>query len=802
MTENGAAPKLQKISLAMIVRDCAADLNHALSTIRSHVDEAVIVDTGSLDNTKEIAAKWDCKISDFAWIDDFSAARNFAFDQCTHDAVLWLDSDDEVLNPGMLLETCRRVILSQADSLFVRYDYEFDEAGHCTTRLWRERVTDRRRFRWRAPIHECQCANWRFQGAYIKPEYGLIRHRRKREDVEAARVRLERNIRILEKTNREGKMETRLLFYWGNTLVGLGRYAEATQIYVKYVESSGVPEERYAAMIAMSECLRQIGDHTKAANVLMQALHQHPNFPTAYLHLSELYSSLKEYRQAEIWARECLLHKPFAEEEMVYNPKAIEARPHVTLAIALANQGRLEEGMPHLRQAEAFYPNDPGVLDVKKQMEAESKRLSLLNSFKSWRTQLETEGHKDRVALLHDVVPDYIRSDGYVQRFAPRKRDPSKKTIVFWCPVQGEAWGPFSIKRGIGGSEEAVINMSREMAKRDWNVEVYAETDEVGEHDGVRWFPINAFGGNEDEVDVAVFWRVGDGPISTGVNAKAVYVWLHDTPVPAQWIPNYDDIIDRVLFLSQFHRSLYPFIKEDHVWYTQNATDPSLWVEPKNKAGSLIYASCPSRGLVYLLRWWNYIRKACPFATLDVYYGWNVWAKNSAKTDPAFGKVYDEIEQTKDQEGITWHGRVGQHELADAFSRSQIWAYPMSFPEISCITAMKAQIMGCLPIVIDKRNAVAETVQHGVKVDVEIEDIVGQKTFMDEVIKHLQNPGLFSPADKQTMVDWAKENFQWAKVASDWDRIMRLDLENHSSSGRHITLERGKTPRRILSATT
>lgn len=799
MNQNGSTPKQSKLSLAMIVRDCAKDLDQALATIRPYVDEAVIVDTGSLDNTKAVAEKWDCTIHDFPWIDDFSAARNFSFEKCSNDAVLWLDSDDVVINAPVLTDTAKKIVLQQADALFVRYDYEFDQSGHCTTRLWRERVTDRRRFVWRAPIHECQCATWRYQGAYVKPEFGLIKHTRQREDTEAARVRLERNVRILERTNEQGKMETRLLFYWGNTLVGLGRHQEAVSCYIKYVQQSGVPEERYAALIAMSECYRQLNQPKDAATCLIEAISQHPHFPTAYLHLSELSLQLKDYGQANEWADECLLHQKYAEEEMVYNPKAIEARPHVTLAISLANQNKLEEAMPHIQIAERFYPEDKGVLDIKGQMEHASKRMSLLNSIQTVKTQLEREGHKDRLGRLHEVVPDYIRNEGFVQRFSPRVRDPNKKTIVFFCPVKGEAWGPSSIKRGVGGSEEAVINMSRELLKRDWNVEVYAETDEVGMQDGIGWYPIEAFGGNEDEVDVAVFWRTGEGPIITGVNAKAVYTWLHDTPIPSQWVPNYDDMITRVMFLSKFHRSLYPFIKEEHAWYTQNATDPALWVEPKNQHGKMIYSSCPSRGLVYLLRWWHYIRKACPFATLDVYYGWNVWAQTSAKVDPRFKGIYEEVEQTKDQDGITWHGRVSQEELAEAFSVSQIWAYPMSFPEISCITAMKAQIMGCLPITIDKRNAVAETVQHGVKLDLDIEDIVGQKIFMDEVIKHLQNPGLFSPADKQVMIEWAKEHYQWSKVADEWDRIMRMDLDNHSLAGQAVYLERGRTPRPLLS---
>ena len=63
----------------MIVKNEEKILDRCLSTVVDLVDEVVIVDTGSTDATKEIAARYTDKIYDFRWIDDFSAARNFAF---------------------------------------------------------------------------------------------------------------------------------------------------------------------------------------------------------------------------------------------------------------------------------------------------------------------------------------------------------------------------------------------------------------------------------------------------------------------------------------------------------------------------------------------------------------------------------------------------------------------------------------------------------------------------------------------------------------------------------------------------
>ena len=82
------------ISLCMIVKNEEAVLGRCLESIQDVVDEIVIVDTGSTDKTKEIAARYTDKIYDFPWCDDFSAARNFAFSNGTGESLLWMDADD------------------------------------------------------------------------------------------------------------------------------------------------------------------------------------------------------------------------------------------------------------------------------------------------------------------------------------------------------------------------------------------------------------------------------------------------------------------------------------------------------------------------------------------------------------------------------------------------------------------------------------------------------------------------------------------------------------------------------------
>ena len=67
------------ISMCMIVKNEQDILARCLDSYAGTYDELIIVDTGSTDNTKEIAAHYTDKIYDFEWTGDFSEARNFAF---------------------------------------------------------------------------------------------------------------------------------------------------------------------------------------------------------------------------------------------------------------------------------------------------------------------------------------------------------------------------------------------------------------------------------------------------------------------------------------------------------------------------------------------------------------------------------------------------------------------------------------------------------------------------------------------------------------------------------------------------
>ncbi|HEX8085828.1 MAG TPA: glycosyltransferase [Solirubrobacteraceae bacterium] len=87
------------LSLCMIVKDEEAMLGRTLEAIRDHVDEIVVVDTGSQDRTVEIAESFGAKVLHHQWTGDFSEARNISLEAATGDWIIYLDAD-EVLVDG------------------------------------------------------------------------------------------------------------------------------------------------------------------------------------------------------------------------------------------------------------------------------------------------------------------------------------------------------------------------------------------------------------------------------------------------------------------------------------------------------------------------------------------------------------------------------------------------------------------------------------------------------------------------------------------------------------------------------
>ena len=185
------------------------------------------------------------------------------------------------------------------------------------------------------------------------------------------------------------------------------------------------------------------------------------------------------------------------------------------------------------------------------------------------------------------------------------------------------------------------------------------------------------------------------------------------------------------------------------------------------KPNSVGYFSSYDRGLECLLNMWPEVVKAIPEATLDIYYGWDIFDKVNAKNPELMRWRFVMTQKIRSlkEKGVVEHGRVSHKELAKAMKEIKVWAYPTEFTEIHCITALKAQEAGCIPVTTGC-YALEETVQDNTYT-VKCEDIYSnvdkQKEFVDKLVEALKSDHETKPVD----------NVDWSDVAKVWDEVFR-----------------------------
>ncbi len=179
-----------------------------------------------------------------------------------------------------------------------------------------------------------------------------------------------------------------------------------------------------------------------------------------------------------------------------------------------------------------------------------------------------------------------------------------------------------------------------------------------------------------------------------------------------------------------------------------------------------IYSSSYDRGLEHLLKIWPEVREQVPKAELHIFYGWQLFDKFYAN-NPGSMAWRDKMTKLMEMDGVTDHGRVPQPQMVEEYQKSGLFAYPTHFGEINCISAIKAQAYGAVPVVIDYA-ALSETVQFGIKVKGDIYDPDVRDEYRKQLIWALNNHD-WQEEQRGKMMPWALEKYSWDSVAKQWD---------------------------------
>ncbi|WP_282935949.1 glycosyltransferase [Paenibacillus sp. RC67] len=348
------------ISLCMIVKNEEGSLERCLSSIKDIADEIIIVDTGSTDRTKRIAEQFTNKIYDFEWIDDFAAARNYAFSKATMDYILWLDADDVIEEKDRKQFIALKYSLAPGvDSVSMPYHLAFDAQGHVVQSLRRNRLVRRERnFIWIGAVHEYLAV-----GGTIHHSSVAITHKKDKEYSD-------RNLGIYRKRWERGESFTaRDLYYYSNELRDHRYYEEAILGYEEFLaKQEGWIEDNIAACMKLADCYGHLYEEEQRLKSLLRTFEYDLPRAECCCRLGDLYLEKEEYAKAIEWYKlATTLEKPVTMG--MSDHRASTWLPHIQLCVCYDRLGQYEKAKYHNDIGLSYVPDHPGMIYNKQYLE-------------------------------------------------------------------------------------------------------------------------------------------------------------------------------------------------------------------------------------------------------------------------------------------------------------------------------------------------------------------------------------------------------------------------------------------------
>jgi tetratricopeptide (TPR) repeat protein len=732
--------KKPTVGLYMIVKDEVDEVKELLKEAYPYFN-SIYLTVSDKKAYNKLKDSGDTIIVDYRkWTDRFDEARTHNYAQGDTDYAFWLDADD-LFDFSKIPQLRQLAVNNDLDAIWLPYEYAYDNDGNCIALHWRERLTKKDQFEWKGWVHETQIpiGNPKTERVYIP-----VRHQN--TNTEGSR---ERNHEILKKAYEETR-DARYIHYLGISYYSLQDWEKCIQILKEYVEVGGWDEEIYRSLLRMSEAANHLGSIDEAKNYALQAMGMLPQYPQAYFNLAQFEFEENNFKETLEWLK-VAFSKPEPESVSITDP-TIPDRAKLMGAISEFSLGNHEEALKLLETVQTIdtsdllphYKHETGLDNLAKILPAVAKHYQIPEQL--WTNLKEDIKYDSRFRKLRELVTEPTTWP--------------VNSIVFFCGRGYEDWGPHTLDKGMGGSEEAIVYLTRELAKKGYQVTVFGEVPKEYEDEGVQWKPWKQID-KRDHFDTLVVWRYPQ--FASQFKANKTLIDMHDK-LPTSMVKENGAIY---MFKSDYHADQYD-VKTYNVVGNGIKFD-QFNQEHINKPFSVGYFSAYYRGLECLVDLWPQIKAQVPEATLDIYYGWQSWV--SAEGEDSF--YHRMTQKLKDGEklGITEHGRVSHEVLAKKMLETKVWAYPTEFDEIHCITALKANAAGMKPVITDKA-ALKETggpEATFIETDRIYTDDYNKKKLVDAIVSSLKEERDQESINNQILF---AERSDWVNVAQEWSDII------------------------------
>lgn len=332
--------------------------------------------------------------------------------------------------------------------------------------------------------------------------------------------------------------------------------------------------------------------------------------------------------------------------------------------------------------------------------------------------------------------------------------------IVTYKVPSLEPWDPDTVQKGITGSEEAVIYVSQKLAGLGYRVVVFADPPCGSVHSALNANPrfVDLSRIYQTPLDIAISWRMPWIGKELRKIAKKVYLWPADV-LPEKVPPDLVLAFDDVLWVSQWQRKQWTSVTREFARFPRsfgNAVNPEEFgpAAERENPYSCIYGSNYARGLEIMLKIWPEVKRHYPRATLDIYYGWRHWGCLAPDKEAWMRKILPMLPD------VFEHGLVGHAELNRAYSKTSFWTYPCIMPETFCTTAIRAQMGGAIPVVIEG-SALSETVRHGFR-------CVHREEYLPTLLRAMSVAKEITVGERQKMKEFILQEYTWKTIADKW----------------------------------